>query len=240
MMDRVGYLTGYLLKDFSRSLRVVVPPGLLLALYRVLFQYGGDVPYFAAMGGVMLGFILVVTTLLLSGAANRASTYTLLARLPRRSELLSASALATGAIMLLLAILFVAFVVAGGQVPLTPADLLRIAVRWFALFFFLFAFALHLGRLVARRGSNLAAYLVLILCLVSYQRAEYPTLPVLDRLEAAATFILRPVLATIGGGPDIATLPLYAAAVLITMLYGLILYLLAAWLFERKDLTWAE
>lgn len=239
-MNRVVQLTGYLLKDFSRSLRVVVPPGLLLALYRVLFQYGGDVPYFAAMGGVMLGFILVVTTLLVSGGANRASTYSLIARLPRRRELLSAAALAAFAIILLLAVLFVGFIILNRQVPLTPSDLASIALRWLALFIFLFAFALHLGRLVARWGSNLVAYLLLILCLVSYQRVEYPTLPVLDRLEAAATFILRPVLAVIGGGPDIATLPRYAAAVLITLFYGLILYLLAAWLFERKDLTWAE
>ncbi len=34
-MNRILSLTVFLLKDFSRSLRVVVPPGLLLALYRV-------------------------------------------------------------------------------------------------------------------------------------------------------------------------------------------------------------
>ena len=53
-MSRVLPLTWFLLVDFSRSLRVVVPPGLLLALYRVFFLYGSDAQYFGAVGAIML------------------------------------------------------------------------------------------------------------------------------------------------------------------------------------------
>ncbi len=239
-MNRVLSLTVFLLKDFSRSLRVVVPPGLLLALYRVFFQYGGDVQYFGAVGSIMLGFICIVTALLTIGLVDRASTYPLLARLPRRSELIAAVALATLVIMAILSLAFVLIIIAGHAVPLQPLDLLLAAARWLVLFLFLIAFALHMSRFVTRFGSNLVAYLLLILSLVSYQRVEYPAFPFLDWLESAFSIVMQPLTALMGSGADLATLPQLALALLLTLLYSLLLYALAVWLFRRKDLVWAE
>ncbi|MGB8646863.1 MAG: hypothetical protein WCF84_16605 [Anaerolineae bacterium] len=239
-MSRVWSLTLFLLKDFSRSLRIVVPPGLLLALYRVFFLYGSDVRYLGAVGAIMLGFICIVTTLLVIGTVNRASTYPLLARLSSRDELIAAIMLASFIITLSLAILFIGWIILNQQVPLQPFDLIKIATRWLVIFILVIAFALHLSKLVTRGGSNLVAYLIVVLSLVSYQRAEYPSFLLLDWTENLFTRILQPLTALISGGSDLITLSQYAIALAVTLLYSLLLYGLAIWLFRHKDLIWAE
>ncbi len=237
MMSRVATLSGFLLRDFSRSLWVIVPPGLTLALYRVFFLYGSDVPYFASIGAIILGLVCLATTLLLANTANRASTYALLARVPRRIELIAAIAASAFGITIVLAVLFTAGLWLSDQVPLTPVALLEIAPRWVALFLFVIAFGLHLSKLVSRGGSNLVAYLVLILAAVSYEPMDYPDTPVLNVMQDWTLRVLHPVTSTLLGD---ANLPQSALLVGLTLLYAAVLFALALWLFHRKDLLWAE
>ena len=239
MTSRIGALTRFLLIDFVRSLRVVVPPGLLLALYRVFFLYGSDARYFGAIGALMLGSICIVTALLIASSLNRASTYPLIARLPARHGIIAAVVLASLTITTLLAVLFVAAIILTAQVPLTPPDLAVISARWVAVLLVAVTFALHLSRFVARGGSNLIAYAILILCLISFQRADYPSFAALDWTENLVTRLLVPLNALIGGAAA-GTGLIYAGYFTATVLYSSILYLAAIWLFRDKDLAWAE
>ncbi len=231
-MNRIGTLTLFLLTDFSRSLLVFVPPGITLALYRVFFLYGSDVPYFASVGAIILSLVCLATIILLTNNANRASTYALLARVPHRGELVAALALAALFVTVVMALFFTATVWLGRSVPLTPLDLLAIAPRWLICFLFITAFGLHLSKLISLRASNLFAYAILILTLVSYQRLEYPESGLLDSIQRLITTVLGPVTAALLEGSP--------SGLFVTFLYAIFLYSAAVWLFEHKDLLWAE
>jgi hypothetical protein len=236
-MSRILTLSGFVLRDFSRSLWVIVPPGLTLALYRVFFLYGSDVPYFASIGAIILGLACLATTLLLANMANRASTYALLARVPQRTELIAAIAASAFGITVVLAVLFTAGIGLSGQVPLTPAVLLEIAPRWVAVFLFVIAFGLHLSKLVSRSGSNLIAYVFLILAAVSYEPLEYPDTPLLNAAQRLTLDALHPVTSILLGDVNLLQSILM---ICLTLFYAAVLFALATWLFHRKDLLWAE
>ncbi len=236
-MNRVITLSLFLLRDLARSLWIAVPPGLTIALYRVFFLYGSDVSYFASVGAMILGLVCLTTTLLLTSTANRASTYSLLARLPRRAELVAAIALTSLGLTLVHAIFFTALLWLSGQVPLTPLLVLGIAVRWLVWFVFLIAFGLHLTRFISRGGSNLVAYVILILVLISYERLEYPDFALVDTVQQITLALINPLTTILLGASDLLS---YMPGLLITLLYAVLLYSLAVWLFRRKDLLWAE
>ncbi len=235
-MRGVATFSLYLLKDFSRSLWVIVPPGVTLALYRVFFLYGSDSAYLASIGGLIMALVCLLTTLLLASRANRASTYPLLARLPHRYELVAGVALSSLAVTLVMAAGLLATVILGGGVPLTLSELLAIVPRWLAILLLVVAFGLHMSRLVSRNGSNWVAYIVLILLTVSYERLEYPNSALLDAARAAFLSVLSPVTTTLlSSGTDG-----YIQNLLITLAYATLLLALAIWLFRKKDLLWTE
>ncbi len=235
-MSRSLHFAEFLLRDFSRTLWVVVPPGLTLAFYRLFFQYGSDADYLASVGAIMFVLICLATTLLIASRTDRASTYPLLARLGSRSAVVLAVGLASLLVTVALAICFLTVIILNRQVPLTPSGLADISVRWLTLFVFTIAFGLHMSRLISRGGSNLLAYLLLISLVVSYQRLEYPPGRVLDTAALFIGYLKSPVEAVVLGGVGMP--PLQALA--FTLGYALVLLLLAILLFARKDLLWAE
>ncbi len=235
-MRETATLGLYLLKDFSRSLWVIVPPGVTIALYRVFFLYGSDSAYLATVGGMIMALVCLLTTLLLAGRANRAATYRLLSRVAHRYQLIASVAAGALAVTLTMAVLFLAAILLSGAVSLSAADLLVLAPRWLAILLFVVAFGLHMSHLVSRFGSNWLAYLVLILLLASYQRVEYLDSALLDTARTVLLTVLAPVTTTLLGGAGNA----YLANIVITAVYAALLYALAVALFGRKDLLWAE
>jgi hypothetical protein len=233
-------LSWFLTRDFARSLYVIVPPALTLALYRVFFLYRADVAYFAAVGGVVLGFVCLTTTLLFASLANRAALYPLLARVPRRAHLIAAIVVSAISITVILALIFGMVAQWQGVVQLTLGEACLIAPRWLALFVFVTAFGLHLSKLVSRGGSNLLAYGALIVTLSAYERERLPFEPMPDWLAQVVACVLRPLSATIVGGSDLSAPLGYAANLLGAWLYAAGLFALALWLFRRKDLLWVE
>ena len=77
-------LARFQLKELVRSLAIAAPLAITVALYWMLFEFPGDVDYFAATGGFVLLVTALVTTLLLAGQANRASNTGVVVRLPHR------------------------------------------------------------------------------------------------------------------------------------------------------------
>ena len=107
----------------------------------------------------------------------------------------------------------------------------------FLYFIFIIAFSLHLTRFISRGGSNLVAYVALILVFISYERLEYPDNPILDAIQQGILALLQPLTTGLLGAEALVS---YLPGLLITLLYAVILYALAVWLFRRKDLLWAE
>ena len=234
-MTRVAALAVYLIVDLHTSLLAVAPPALAAALFWVTFYYPVSPDYLAAVGGWDLAVVCLVVTLLLSDRANRARMYPLVARLPRRLDLLAAVILAVLAVMVVIAAGFAGLVLVTGRVTLTVAEGVLIGIRWAAVFLLASAVGLHLSRLVSRGGSHVATALILAAVITAgswRSLAGGVTAALADALQALAS----PAGALLGGraggldGPAL-------AAVLGT---ALVLLVLAALLLRRKDLLWPE
>ena len=104
-MNRIVTLTSFLIRDLFRSLAGIVPLACTLAFGLIAFEYGMDQPQFITVAGVGMGAICLATTLVLASRANRASSFLLVARLHRRTELLAALVLSSLAITTALALL---------------------------------------------------------------------------------------------------------------------------------------
>jgi hypothetical protein len=235
-MSRVAALALYMLRDLYRSLAGVLPPALTLALYWLTFYYARSVDYFASVGGAALALVSLVTTLLLAERANRAAVYPFLARLQSRAELLAAILAGALCIMAAMTALFAVLAVGMGRVILSPWQALMILPRWLAVFVVVACLGLHMSKLVSRRGSYLLAYTAVGI-LVTVNEGTFLASHGLGWLVQAGGWLTAPMSALLStevvAGPD----PLALVAALV---YAGILFALAAALFRRKDLLWAE
>lgn len=239
-MNRVIVLARFQLRELVRSLAIAAPTAITVALYWVLFEFPGDVDYFAATGGFVLLVTALVTTLLLAGQSNRASNTVVVVRLQRRSELLGAIVISTLVVAVAMAALFTALALGQARVIMTPAHMALIAPRWLALAALSAAVALHLSRLVSRHGSHLIAFGLLALFATIFEQEGVLLRGGLAWLARAAEAIASPVF-TLLRAPVLPVAPasLAEAAGLLTV-YIVGLFALAVWLFRRKDLLWVD
>lgn len=239
-MSRVVILARFQLRELVRSLAIAAPAAITVALYWVLFQFPGDADYFAATGGFVLMVAALVSTLLLAAQANRATNTVAVVRLPRRAELLAAlvvSALAVGAAM---AALFTVLALGQARVVVTPVQLAVIAPRWLVLVTLSAAVALHLSRLVSRRGSHLLALGLLALAATVIEQEGMLLRSSLAGLARAVLAIVEPVLAMLRAPALPSSAAVYASNLLVLAGYATGLFVLASLLFRRKDLLWAD
>ena len=239
-MIRVATLTICYLRCLFRSLAGMVPPGLALAFGYIAFEYGMDQSQFIVVGGIGVGLICLVTTLLLTGQANRAWSYPMVARLRHREELLVA--LMVGAILLtaILAALITTANLLIDRLTLSFPSVCWVVPTWVAIWFLAATLGLMLSNLVSRRGFPLVAWVGLTGVLVANEQKMV--------LESAGYVWLARVISMVTW--PVRTL-LFQASVLnhdrtywlafgLTLGYGLLLFLISAILFARKDLLWAE
>ncbi len=234
-MSRIPTLVAFFARDLFRSLLGIIPPALTLALFQATFYFGGNVDYFAAVAGADLTLVALVSTLLLVSRANRAATYPLLARLPRRAELLLAL-FATGLVVTLaMGVLLVVLILGLHKATVTPLELVLILPRWVALFAFAIALGLNLGKLVSRGGSHALTACVLAVIL-TVNELQFSLLQNYTWLVRGVQAIASPLIVTMNAPAAAFPLVPWLGA----LAYGVDLFALAAALFERKDLLWAE
>lgn len=239
-MSRVVTLARFQLRELVRSFAIAAPTTITVALYWLFFEFPGDVDYFAATGGFVLLIAALVTTLLLAGQANRMSSTVVMVRLPRRSELLGAIVASALVVVVAMAVLFTVLALGQAKVAVTAVHLVVIAPRWLAMTALFAAVGLHLSRLVSRRGSHLVALALLALAATVVEQEGVllsgglagPARAVLAVIDPIMAALRMPALPASPAGYvlNLATLAAYAAG----------LFALAAWLFRRKDLLWAD
>jgi hypothetical protein len=233
-------VTSYLLLDLSRSLAGVVPLALALAFGIIAFEYGMDQAQFITVAGIGIGGICLVTGLLLASRANRASSYLLVARLHHRAELLVAIVLASFAATTTLGLLVGVANLLAGRLTLDFPSALWILPTWLPLWLLAATLALSLSSLVERGGSHLIGYVLLAGLLIANDRKAFLTRKGVDWLARLVSAALWPIStlteqASAGiHGRD------YAMAWVLTCIYALLLFTLAAALFGDKDLLWSE
>lgn len=239
-MKRPWTLAWFLVQDLFGSLAGIVPLAVAFVFGTLAFEYGMDQAQFVTVAGVGIGATCMLTTLLLAGRANRASSYLLVARLHGRSELLVALVLSSLGITAVLAVLITAGNLFAGRLTLELPSALWILPSWLALWLLAVALALPLSALVSRGGSHLAGFLMLAVLLVANdQKAMFGSRD-LDWLVRAVNTVLWPVnmlLARTSAGIHDRT---YFLALVLTLAYATSLFLLAVQLFADKDLLWTE
>ncbi len=239
-MSRVLALARFQLRELMRSFAIAAPTTVTVALYWIFFEFPGDVDYFAATGGFVLLVVAVVTTLLLAGQANRMSSTVVMVRLPRRSELLGAIAASALVVAAAMAVLFTGLALGQAKVAVTALHLAVLAPRWLALAALFTTVGLHLSRLVSRHGSHLVALALLALAATVVEQEGTLLHGGLAAPARAMLAILEPVLATVQAPALPASPAGYASNLLALAVYAVGLFALAAWLFRRKDLLWAD
>jgi hypothetical protein len=239
-MTRIWTLTWFLVRDLFRSLTGVVPLGVSLAFGLIAFEYGMDQSQFITVGGVGIGGICLLTGLLLASRANRASSYSLVARLHRRSELLAALVLGSLGITILLAVLIAVANLLAGRLTLAWPSALWILPTWLILWSMMACLALVLSALVGRGGSHVMGYVLLAGILVANDQKRWLAARGLDWLIRGVTAILWPVstlLSRASAGIHDRT---YWLGLALTLVYGGLLFVLAILFFVDKDLLWTE
>ena len=239
MTRRVVALSLALVRNLYRTLFGVLPPVLTLLIYRLTFTYRnqGDPAYFTAVGGVGLTFVCVITALLVADRANRAAMYPLIARLPRRAELLLAVVVATLFIMIAMAVLYTSFVLGFQHITLTPLEGLLIAPRWLSVFVLGATLGLLMSRLASRHSSHVIVFIGLGGMALSREQVRDLSNSQSSWLVDGVELFVRPI-------TDALTVNLQSSDVLlalaVTLLYAAVLLAIAVWLFRRKDLLWME
>jgi hypothetical protein len=198
------------------------------------------VDYFAATGGFVLLVASLVTTLLVASQANRMSSTVVVVRLPRRSELLGAIVASALVVAVAMAALFTGLALGQAKVAMTAVHLAVIAPRWLALAALFAVVGLHLSRLISRSGSHLIALGLLAFVATVVEREGVLLRSSLAGLARAVLAVSNPVMAALREPAVPASPASYAANLLLLGVYALGLFALAAWLFRRKDLLWAD
>jgi len=239
-MKRILTTALFLVRDLFASLAGLVVPALSLTFYAIAFQYGMDQPQFITVAGVALGALALLTVLLLAARANRASFYPFVARLHRRAELLLAIGAGSLLITGVVAVLMAAAALAQNKLTLDWPSALWIVPTWLSLWAMAAALGLLLTPLTGRDGSHLLGYLLLTVLLVAHDRRW-----LLDQMRvqwagrALSAVLWPPATLLAQASANLHTRPYYLAAGL-TLAYALLLLAVAAQLFARKDLIWAE
>jgi hypothetical protein len=239
-MRRIWVAASFLTKDLFLSLSGIVPVAAAVTLGLIAFEYGMDQAQFFTVAGLGMGILCLATALLLAARANHAWFYPLLARLPQRAELLAAIVLSSMGITAILALLITLGNVAAGRLTLEMPSALWLLPTWLGLWLLAAALALPLAALTSRSGTHLSLWaLFATLLIVNDQKSSLlsqgPEWAV--RLLAAIFWPVSNLLSRASAGVhDLA----YFVALTVTAGYGLVLFLLAAWLFQGKDLLWAE
>jgi hypothetical protein len=239
-MSRIWTLTLFLTRDLFLSLAAIVPLAVALAFGLIAFEYGMDQPQFFTVGGVGIGAICLLTTLLLAGRANRASTYLLIGRLRSRAELLAALVLSGLGMTVMLALLIAVANLLAGRLTLEFPSILWALPTWLALWLTLSALALVLSTLTSRDGSNMVGYLLAVGLLLANDQKAFLEARRLAWLGRAATAILWPLSTLLSKASAGLHDRSYFLALALTLVYALSLFWLAAGLFMDKDLLWAE
>lgn len=239
-MNRIYVLSTLLVRDLFLSLAGIVPLAAALAFGLIAFEYGMDQAQFITVGGVGTLAICLLTTLLLTSRANRASTYLLLARLRHRSELLAALILASFTITALLAILIALGNLLTDRLALDLPSAFWILPSWIPLLLMAACLGLVLSGLVARDGSHLLGYLLLAGLLVANDQSAMLADRGFPWLVRAVSAILWPVSTLLAHASAGALDRAYFLAGALTLGYAVLLYWLAAVLFQKKDLLWSE
>jgi hypothetical protein len=239
-MNRVYALAWFFAKDLFRSLAGIVPLAIALTFGLIAFEYGMDQAQFITVAGIGVGAICLLTTLLLSSRANRASSYLLVTRLHRRSELLLALILASLGITTALAILIASGNLLTGRLTLDFPSALWILPTWMPLWLLAGALALPLSALASRGGSHMLSYVLLAVLLVANDQKAALTSRGLDWLAQGVTIVLWPVsrlLAKASSGIHDGS---YWLAGALTLAYAGLFLGVAISLFKDKDLLWSE
>ena len=239
-MKRVWTLALFFTRDLFGSLMGVVPLGLSLAFAVIAFEYGMDQDQLITVGGVGIGTICLVTTLLLASRANRGSTYLLVARLPQRVELLLALVLSAVGITAVLALLIMVGNLLTDRLTVDLTTAFWILPTWLGLWLAAAALALPLSQLVSRGGSHLMGYALLAGLLVVNDRQSVLVERNLGLAVRVVSLVLWPIntlLAQASAGNHGRT---YFVALALTLAYCGLLFGLAILLFEDKDLLWTE
>jgi hypothetical protein len=239
-VNRVWTLNFFLIRDLFRSLLGVVPVAIAVAFGLLAFEYGMDQAQFFTVAGLGTGLICLVTALLLANRANRATSYLLLARLRRRTELLAASVFGGLLITMVLAMALTLANLLAGRLALELQSLPWLLITWLPLWILCACLALPLSALVGRRGSHLVGQLLVVALLVVHDKSAPPAIRSLRWLVRVADSILWPLgtlLSRASGGTHDRTFFLTLA---LTLIYAALLFLLADQLLADKDLVWTE
>jgi hypothetical protein len=239
-MNRVWTLTLFLIRDLFHSLAGIVPLAVGLAFGIIAFEYGMDQAQFITVAGIGTGTICLLTTLLLASRVNRASSYLLVARLHRRTELLAALVLSGLGITAMLAIVITAGNLFAGRVTLDFPSALWVLPTWLPLWILAASLALPLSALVGRGGSNLAGYVLLAALLIANDRKAMLSDQGLSWLVRAVDAILWPLNTLLARASAGIYDRLYALAWILTLATAALLFGLAASFLEEKDLLWSE
>jgi hypothetical protein len=239
-MSRVLTLALFLGRELFRSVSGIAPLAAALAFGVIAFEYGMDQAQFITVGGIGVGAICTLTTLLLAGRANRASFYPLLPRLRHRWELLAALVLSGMAISWILALLITVANLLAGRLTLDWPSLLWILPTWSVLWLFAAALALPLSALTGRDGSNLLAYVLVVAVLVANDQRNALISRGWSWAAGLVERITWPVGTLLAQGSAGGHGRLYAVALAATLACAVALFALAAILFRDKDLIWTE
>jgi len=239
-MSRLWTLTLYLVRELFGALAGIVPLAAAVAFGLIAFEYGMDQAQLITVGGLGIGTIGFLATLLLAGKADRAASFPILGRLRRRAELLGSILVGGLGITWILAIAIVVANLLAGRLTLSSPSLLWIMPTWTAVWLFVTALALSLSALVSRNGSNLLGYLLVVAVLVANDRKA----DLLDRGAGWAVRIVERLVWPVGTLLSRASAEVhdqtYFAAAAATLACAAALFLLAAFLFRDKDLLWSE
>ena len=239
-MNRICVLACFFAKDLFRSLAGIVPPAAALTFGIIAFEYGMDQAQFITVAGIGIGAICLLTTLLLSSRANRASSYLLVTRLHRRSDLLVALVLTSLGTTTALAILIASGNLLAGRLTLDFPSVLWILPTWAPLWILAAALALPLSALASRGGSHLLSYVLLAVLLIANDQKAMLAARGLDWLARAVTILLWPVSKLLVQASSGIHDRSYWLAGALTLAYAALLLAGAISLFKGKDLLWSE
>lgn len=239
-MKRIVTLTSFLIRDLFRSLAGIVPLACTLAFGIIAFEYGMDQPQFITVAGIGMGAICLATTLVLASRAHRASSFLLVARLHRRAELLVALVLSSLAITTTLALLMALANLLAGRLTLEFPMALWTVPTWLPVWLLAASLALPLSGLVGRGGSHLLGYVLLAGLLVANDRKAFLARHGMDWLSRIAETVLWPVNTLLAQASAGIYGKEYVLAWALTCAYAALLFVLAASLFDDKDLLWSE
>jgi hypothetical protein len=239
-MNRISALAWFFTKDLFRSLAGIVPLAVALAFGIIAFEYGMDQAQFITVAGLGTGAICLLTALLLSSRANRASSSLVITRLHRRSELLVALVLTSLGITTALAVPIASGNLLAGRLALSFPSALWILPTWMPLWLLAGALALPLSALVSRGGSHLLSYVLLAVLLIANDRKAMLTSHGLDWLSQGVSTLLWPISTLLAQASSGIHDRSYWLAGTLTLVYTGLLLAAAISLFEDKDLLWSE